>query len=513
MEEQVLFHRTGARSGTALGRVDGLRPALFARFDGLAKLRYDFPLVLLAAQGDEPVVAALSGIIDELLREVAPAGLAGEHMRRTVLRIERAIRARLAAGERGTLGEMWSRASDGLAPLGGEPFVLDASRARGALQRDGALLECDREVASRFSSHVWRAVQERKARAMRRTIDALAQRLADLVRADFLRSEAGRHAATLRAGVGTRHQDEFDFDLMAKLLSAPSGASALSASRRRRIEVTLGILRSQRFFEADLPFVFAFDLVEDALAAYRDRLRPMADLVGAIAVAELELRGAYVEAKHDEYFAQFGARSLAPEDRALFPDYLVRLGPLTGDANGRARIIEGLVSDAPLKIVFTTDDAFGVGAQLATTAMGLGDAFVLQSSAARLLRVGERVRAAIEFRGPALVSVFVPTPASLPPYLVAAAATESRAFPTFTYDPSAGAEWAHRFALGEDPQPERTWPEHDLAYADDAMRRVKERVAFTLADLALCDPGRADDLARVPSDRGIQQQRPLAAWL
>ncbi|HZP97370.1 MAG TPA: ferredoxin [Candidatus Limnocylindria bacterium] len=515
MEERILFHLTGARSG-GLGPVDGLRPALFARFGDLTKLRYDFPLVLLAPEGDGPFAVPLSGVVDELLGEVAPKGLAGERMRRNVLRLEREIRAMLASGEAGTLGALWARATDRIAPRRGEPFLEDAGRARSALRQDGQLVGCDGDVASRFVANVWRAVQERKSRSMRRTIDALALRLADLVRADRLRSQEGRRADALRAGVGTRHRDLFDFDLMAKLLSAPSGESALSPSRRERIERTVATLRAQRFFEADVPYVFAFDHVEDALAAYRERRGPMADLVRAMAVAELELRGAYVEEKHDGYFARFDHRALSDDDLALFPDYLVSLDGARADMAGRARIIEGLTSGAPLKIVFATDDAFGLGAQLAATAMGLGDAFVLQASAARLYRVRDRVRAAIGFRGAALISVFVPTPesaASLPPYLVAAAATESRAFPTFSYDPSAGTGWKERFALHDDPQPERTWPSHELAYADGGMQRVSEDVAFTLADLALCDPRRADGLARVGRERWDERLVPIASWL
>lgn len=264
-----------------------------------------------------------------------------------------------------------------------------------------------------------------------------------------------------------------------------------------------------------MPFVFAFDRVEDALAAYRERVRPIAELVRAIAIAELELQGAYVESKHDGYFAAFDARLLRADDLALFPDYLIRLSAV-GSAEQRARIIEGLTSGIPLKIVVGTDDAFEHGAQLAATAMGLGDAFVLQSSASQLHKIRERVRAAIEFRGSALLSVFVPTPesgASLPTYLLAAAATESRAFPTFSYDPSAGPGWAERFALHDDPQPDRTWPLHDLAYADEDMRRVGEQVAFTLADLAVSDPRRAEHFARVPRERWNDRLVPIAPWL
>ena len=515
MEDEVFFHLTGTRSGGALGPVDGLRPALFARFADLAKLRYDYPLVLLASEADTPSVVTLSGLVDDLLRDVAPRGIAGERMRRGVLRLERDIRATQGHGEAGTLGAAWAEAADRLASRGGAPLAEDLARARKALKVDGELLLCDAALPSRFVTHVWRAVHDRKAHTMRRRIDTLALKLSDLVRADHLRSGAGRQATTLRAGVGGPHQELFDFDRMSLLLSAPSGASALSETRRRRIERTLAALRAQRFFGAEAPFPFVFDQVETALAAYRERAPAMAELVRAIAVAELEVRGSYVEAKHEQYFERFNPDSLGPEDRALFPNYLVRLAAGARDTEDRARIIEGLTSGAPLKVLFATDDAFGLGAQLATTAMGLGDAFVLQSSSSELYRVRERVRAALEYRGPALLSVFAPAArgADVPPYLAAAAATESRAFPTFSYDPAAGTGWAQRFFLHDDPQTDRAWPEHELSFADTGMRRASELVAFTLADFAVCDPQHANDFARVPRERWGERLVPIATWL
>lgn len=513
LEEQVFFHLTGARSNGTLAPALGMRPALFARFGDLTKVRHDFPVVLRS--GADGGVVTLSGVIDDLIAEVAPKGIAGERMRRNVLRIEREIRARVAAGERARIAEHWDAAVETLRPRGGAPFVEDAARARAALPLDGDVSGFDASLPVRIVSHLWRDIEARRATTMRRIIDTLALRLGDLVKADYLRSEAGRHAVTLRSGVGTGHRDLFDFELMAKLLAAPSGAPALSARRRARIDQTIRALRAQRFFNADLPFVFAFDRVEDALVAYRERIGAMADLVRAIAIAELELRGAYIDDKHDAYFAAFDGGALSADDLALFPDYLVWLAGGASDAADRARIIEGLTSGAPLKIVFATDDAFGLGAHLAATAMGLGDAFVLQSSASSLYRVQGRVRAALEYHGPALVSVFVPGTASepVPPYLVAAAATESRAFPTFSYDPSAGADWAQRFALHDDPQPDRVWPEHELAYADDRLQRRTETVAFTLADFAVCDARHAAHFARVGRDAWNDHLVPVSAWL
>ena len=57
MDEPRFFHLTGRRAGATLAPIAdrGLRPALFARFGDLTRLRYDFPLVL--TDGDPAVVS------------------------------------------------------------------------------------------------------------------------------------------------------------------------------------------------------------------------------------------------------------------------------------------------------------------------------------------------------------------------------------------------------------------------------------------------------------------------
>ena len=51
-----------------------------------------------------------------------------------------------------------------------------------------------------------------------------------------------------------------------------------------------------------------------------------------------------------------------------------------------------------------------------------------------------------------------PAEGTLPGYLAAAAAMQSRAFPAFTYDPGAGPDLASRFSLENNPQPDVDWP-------------------------------------------------------
>jgi hypothetical protein len=101
----------------------------------------------------------------------------------------------------------------------------------------------------------------------------------------------------------------------------------------------------------------------------------------------------------------------------------------------------------------------------------------------------------------------------LPPYLVAAAAMQSRAFPAFTYDPSRGAGLADRFSLEDNPQPEVDWPVAPLEFADGDLQRVTENAAFTFLDFVACDGRHARHFARAPHAAWNGHMVPVAEWL
>ncbi|HET8570099.1 MAG TPA: ferredoxin [Candidatus Limnocylindria bacterium] len=499
LDERAVFERTGVRTGGALAPVDGrgLRPALFARFHDLARLRYDFPVVLAAGGA----VRTLSGAVDAALRDLAPRGAAGERMRAAALRVEREVRAAAGRGAGGALSDAWTSAA---ARACADPGArADALRAGAALGIDGELLDCDAGMPARLVTHVWLAANDARARAMRARIDLLSARLSDLARADALRSDSGRSAAALRAAVAGPHRDLFDFEAMSRLLVAPSRAPGMTARRRDRIAGALRTLASERFFGgAPSRYLLAFGSVEEARTAYGSLAREMADVVRAAAIAELEAEGRYVDGEHDAVFAAFGPGSLSPADLALFPPPLVRIAAEAGGRAARAEVLDALAGTAPVKILLETGDAFGADARLAAAAVALGGAYVVQCAAADLARGAPDVGAALEHRGPALIAVLtgvVPGDDAPPPYLVSAAAAASRAFPRFRYDPALGR--AERFALGAHEQPGTLWPEHALEHAGDGGERVALTVRFTAADAALCDPRWSRHFAEVPRSR------------
>ena len=534
LQVQTVFHLTGRRpEGPLLDPIDGLglRPAMLARYRDLTRLRYDFPLVLVDPAPGGPFARSLTELVNEIARTTAPAGPAGEALRKHLLHVEREMRRAVAAGATGLLSGLWDAAVDHLA-ASGDPELVEVLRHAGeSLGLDGEVVDCDETMPQRLLAHAWRVVQGEKAARTRADINGLIVRLNDILRADFVHSEAGRRPDSLKATVGARQQGLFDFNMMSRLLALGSPAGRLTESRRRRIEWALTALRSQRFFPPPgvEPYDFAFDTCRAAKRAFQERLPRMAELVKAMSIAELEGDGRYDPSRHDAYFDGFDGGSLSAKDLEIFPDYFVSLrGRPTGAASD-TNLLDLLSSGMSAKVLVETEDvleeasighgqfAFGVrSVQLASLAIGLSDTFILQSTSSNLLQLQERIRKGLTIPAPALFSVYSATAVhagSIPRYLASAAAMQSRAFPAFTYDPTAGEDFASRFSLEDNPQPDRDWPVAAFDYADAKLQRVSEPLEFTLADFVAADPRHLRHFARVPHAAWNGQMVPVADWL
>ncbi len=535
--DQLIFHLTGRRQGDGLKAIDGLdlRPALLAPYRDLAALRHDFPLVLDQRIGGHEFVRTLSGVVDGVLKDVAPRGIEGERLRRHALQLEREIRRAVDDGASGTLDDLWAMAAAKLGASEGETFEQVLSHTGGALRTEGEVVGCSDDMPARLITHAWHAAHHAKARHFHADLSRLVLKLSDILRAAFAHSQASRQPHHLKESVGGPHQDQFDFAALSRIVGKGVPRDELPPARHGRLVHVLGVLESQRFFApADAVddsecFDFVFDNCAAAAKAYRDRLAEVAELVKAMSIAELEVQGRYIEAEHDLFFEAFDENALTAADLARFPDYLVCIAPDCNDAPENANLMEMLSSGLPVKVLVQTSDlleeasigtgrfAFGVrSARLATAAMGLGGMFVLQSPSANLYALRSQIGRGLARPGPALFSVFAGSPRSaslLPPYLTAAAAMQSRAFPAFSYDAAAGGNWAARFSLENNPQPDDDWSVETIAYFDAALQRAEQRSAFTFADFVLCDTRYAAHFALVPPERWNAAMVPVADWL
>ncbi len=513
-----------------------LRPALLARYLDLADLRHDFPLLLTS--DDRHLVATLTDTVNELLERIAPAGAEGERLRQHVLRLETAIRRQLdREPAQGALVQVVEHATENLLDEAGDGDALRASlaTARNAWQMDGRLVPCDGDAPAAVLRHIQDAVERPRATALRCELDELIRRLTAVLAADERRSAEGRDPARLRAGVGTIHAGDFDFDVWSEILASRPHDGALPEARRTRIDWALSVLRSQRFVGSDpgtdrrATFAFEFDRYPRALGAYRERLPAAMRLVKAIAIARLELDNDYDEKAHDAFFGAFDTSSLHADDLLPFPSYLIVLDGDELDPATRAQVLDVLASPLPFKIVVVTTDVVGppplhdplgprrvTGVELTNVALGLGTARLVQTTTAGLARMSGAVRDALADHGPALISIVTgavqPGP-DLPPYLAASAASEARAVPFLSYDPAGGTDGPSQLAVEKNPQPAADWPIHTLTYEDEHLQRVREDVAFTVADLVAADPRFADHVVVTPRRAWTDAMIPVADFL
>jgi hypothetical protein len=513
---QVAFYLTGQQQAdtteTGLNAISGLVPALFGGYRDLTALRYDFPLLLLSSRNDRPRVISLTAAVDAAL-----AGFAGkpeaDRVRHHAWLVEQAVRRLLAEGASGTLRSLMIKAAGRLDTMNDRDMADSIRRLGAVLPVDGELLDCDTAMPGRLVDHLWQVAQQRRLAGTGADIVRLLQKISDILDAAQNRSEGARTPDALRAAVGAVHTQVFDFTAFSRVLARAKHGAPLPPARWQRLRWLLSVLQSQRFFQlpgaaraSDIAPVYdqVFTSCVAARDAWAERQPKAIELAKAMAMAELEITGEYDDDRHDALFAGFGCHGLDPADAARFPAFLVRINATQLTPTESVLATGMLDAGLPMKLIVQGDDILapsslgdgkcGLGLaqrQLVSTALGLQTVFVQQVAAAHLYQGRDKLLDGLCAPGPALVSVFAGS------YLASAAATEVRAFPTIVYDPGAGPTQADRFSLDANPQPERDWPLHQLAYQDAACQSVTETVAFSLIDLLACDSRYTSDFARV----------------
>ena len=277
-QAHIAFHLTGKMPR---GEVDArgqreLYPAILAGYRDLTALRYDFPLVLVAASDGKKSLQSLSELVDSAIKNIA-ADTDADRIQKHALRIEREIRKLVAEGASGSLAQLCDIVARRIGASGDAQLQDSLSSLRASLKTDGEVVDCDKAMPFRLFRHAWQGLQDQKAKKFWANINTLILKLSDILSADFVRSKEGLSAERLRASVGGADQNAFDFDAMSRLLAEARPSVALPESRRQRIRGLLSILRSQRFFSpagesdkwigAGEPYSFVFENATDAVAA------------------------------------------------------------------------------------------------------------------------------------------------------------------------------------------------------------------------------------------------------
>jgi ferredoxin len=520
--------------------VSALVPALAARYLELGSVRHDYPVVLLADEGSRSV-APLAGILDETLGRIPAPGGDGELLRRDIYRLEAGIKRLVEADPGRDLMTLWEQAATQLLEEIRDPDRRAAlhhnlDSARSALPTaGGAVLPCEPQVASSVVQHVWR--RSRVARSDRddRLVDDLACGLRDALEAAHACSPAATSAEALRDAMGDEHAGGIDFETLSAILGGTRSDDHASAHRIRRLEAAL---RSMEAIRRDPEGIGQREhddhsrpagSCREAVERWRGEVERRVELVRAVRIASLELQNRYRSERHDPFFARFGIDQLTREERSAPPPVLLALDSDEMDDAERSALLEILAGDVPLKVLLSVRrlrQAGSVGstpggsaewlARIGTLATTLDDVFVIQAAASQLPGLAPQLVAALRHPGPALLAIYTgpDVPADgVPSYLRCAAAAESRAFPSFVCDPSAGQDWGARLSLITNPQPDRLWPRHRLVYEDADGHAVEEQLAFTPVDFLALDGEHQTQFGVAPVAGAERRMMPVGDYL
>ena len=287
LQELVNFHLTGRgnRAVTTSEQDADWTPALLAPYRQLSRLRYDFPLVLVDGPESQAFIDTLTGIVNRLLRDIAPAGNAGEQLRQHLLLLERRMRELAADAVGVSLTELWKQAEKSLLAecdsQQAEWLGNSIATGRFALRVDGEVVDCNERLPLRLIEHGWSRLAGRRPESTER-VNRLIIRLRNVLKVDDLKNGASRTPQKLRTTLGKRYREAFDFERMAEVLDDSTPHNRLPALRRKRIRKALSVLESQRFFPTYTAdgrdkalYDFRFDSLTAALKAYRERLSDM----------------------------------------------------------------------------------------------------------------------------------------------------------------------------------------------------------------------------------------------
>lgn len=530
-------------------------PALLHAYRA-ACVRTDYPLLLGPgpnAEGDAGCTP-LSELLTQTLKQLAPGDEDARILKDNLARLERHVREELdaaaapadAAAALGAAGERMLAALS-LGSESARQLQHDLGRLLEAIPAGSRLLPLTEDAAVILAAHVAVCCFLARRGALREEAELLCARLHDLQRA-----EAARHvSADGAASVGSAFAQGgalVDPGALARVMASANRTAAVDPQRRGRIERALATLRDYLEHDAVPPVVIVHDaasvraaradraewrsvrnadVCRTAAAVFDELVASHAALFTAMRTARLELAGAYDPERHDRLLENLHWESLTRDELLALPRVLALPAAREVVGPGMPELSRLLASGRPVQVLVAVDAALGVNDdqslreyrfELSYLGLSHREALVHQSSPARPVHLAAGFCMSAEAAASSLHVISRGPDESegagaLGAWLHAGAALEGRAHTLFHYNPEAGATWARRFNLANNPAPDQDWPKGELSCRTLGGEEMTLRLAFTFADFALLEPRFRRHFSAVLDDLPTDVLTPLAEYL
>lgn len=299
------------------------------------------------------------------------------------------------------------------------------------------------------------------------------------------------------------------------------------------------------------PFPWANHLFQDstsmAMGIFEGHMAKMADGFKAIRKAELELKGAYNPAEHDDFFTYFSWQQFTDDEWRLCPPVVALGGDGAMYDIGFQNLSRMMASGRPIKVIIVDTQVYSnTGGQACTSgfigqisdmaqygkvwkgkseprkeigliAMAHRNTYFMQGTLANTSHMIEGFIEGLMTRRPAVFNLYT---TCQPEHGVgddlgahqAKLAVESRAYPVFKYNPDRGVKAEEAFDLSGNPALDRLWPTYQLKYIENGREKSME-VAMTFADFAITEARFRKHFRKAPRDTWNENMVPLTDFL
>lgn len=541
---------------------DDYLPALLSAYRDASSLRYDYPLYLSPVSGNEeltddandslakPLAAFLHKTIEAFAADQASAIVLKDnlpwierYLGEKVNKVEGpiAIKALMsdacqALTEHLHLDENYR-----------ERLQADMDKLLEATPEDGLLLAYGRFPALHLLMHLIRSKVIPQLTLFKKESVQYIQKLQTLLDVDDTKQDAAKSSNSLKSNISSNQF--FNTESLSKVVKHSSGSLSMSASRRERIQDAVAVL--QKFKEKEVlvhiihanysldkvlnqSACFATEHHEEpcirATEVFDQEAQQLAKVFAAARIAKLEIDHLYDENIHDPWFNNFNWEAFSKKELTLVPSVIILESSDRLAHESMVSFSHLLNSGRPVNIIARVQahNNPGIGVdedpfqsyrtELGYFAISHRQAVVSQSSAARHEHLLSHLNTALDATRTSLHLINVgirddQDKLDLNAWLVAGAALEGRAHPSFSVDPGAGDSAAERVDFSGNPQADKDWPVHTFNYQNEKGEFSEIELDFTFADYALLIPRLNHHFGLVPDDCEADDLLPVADYL
>ena len=469
-----------------------LYPALLAPYLDLEKLRYNYPLCLLK-KGTVRIAVPLMEIIDQFCSSLDEEKDEEKRKEVFLLKMENALKILVKDEEEKSLEKLWIKALEitfsslDMKKEKNQKLKKEIKAFQENLPKDALLIGCHSNTPVEIIQLVQQCNIHNTKQLFDNALGSFLMKLEDILATDKAKAKDFYNANRLKESLG--ETQDVNFSKLAEILPQTE-QDRLAPERIKRIEATIETLKTLKslYHKAKTENVyFPKKGLEEILDELQKKKELGLEIAKGLQIAQLEATDKYRDERHDAFFGNFDWDNVPRDEIAWLPPVTVVLKTSELREGDRSLLFDILTWRFPIKLVLLVEDLENYPSDwmrdIAQMVISMQRTFVYQGTYCKVADFITEVRKGIEYTGPSFFHIYVGDGKThMNNYLETAIALESRAFPSFTYNPSQGQTWQESFSIRSTPQHEKDWTVSDVECLDENKKRVTLTLPFTYGD-------------------------------